>query len=82
MRLARLPGEALLLNKRTIDAVADAAGDAAGRIAGDLADAVTLANSGRATAPDGRTFREIIDREGMDGLKAARAAQYDSPWLR
>jgi enoyl-CoA hydratase/carnithine racemase len=81
-RLAHLPREALLLNKRTIDAVADAAGDAAGRIAGELADAVTLANSGRATAPDGRTFREIIDTEGMDGLKTARDAQYDTPWLR
>ena len=34
---------------------------------------MTLANSGRATAPDGRSFREIIDTEGMDGLKAARA---------
>lgn len=80
-RLARLPRESLLLNKRTIDAVADAAGDAAGRIAGQLSDAVTLADSGRATAPDGRTFREIIETEGMDGLKAARADQYDEPWL-
>ena len=81
-RLARLPREALLLNRRTIDAVADASGDAAGRVAAVAGDAVTLANSGRATAPDGRSFREIIDDEGMDGLKAARAAQYDSPWLR
>lgn len=81
-RLARLPREALLLNKRTLDAVADAAGDAAGRIAGEVADAVTLANSSRATAPDGRAFREIIDSEGLEGLKAARAAQYDAPWLR
>jgi enoyl-CoA hydratase/carnithine racemase len=81
-RLARLPHEALLLNKRALDAVADAAGDAAGRIAGLAADAVTLANSGRACAPDGRPFREIIATEGMDGLKAARAAQYDTPWLR
>ena len=81
-RLARLPREAVLLNKRTVDMVADAAGDAAGRVAALAADAVTLANSGRATAPDGRTFREIIDTEGMDGIKAARAAQYATPWLR
>lgn len=81
-RLARLPREAVVLNKRAIDAVADAAGDGAGRVAGLTADAVTLANSGRATAPDGRTFREIIDAEGMAGLKAARSAQYDSSWLR
>jgi enoyl-CoA hydratase/carnithine racemase len=81
-RLSRLPREALLLNKRTIDAVADASGDASGRIAALAADAVTLANSSRATAPDGRSFREIIDTEGMAGLKAAQARQYDSAWLR
>ncbi len=81
-RLARLPREAVLLNRRSIDAVAEASGDAAGRAAGLAADAVTLANSGRATAPDGRSFREIIDTEGMDGLKAARASQYDLAWLR
>jgi enoyl-CoA hydratase/carnithine racemase len=81
-RLARLPREAVSLNKRAIDAVADAAGDAAGREAALLADSLTLANSGRAAAPDGRTFRDIITAEGMPGLKAARAAQYDTPWLR
>ena len=81
-RLARLPREAVLLNKRTIDAVAEASGDAPGRVAGLAHDAVTLANSGHATAPDGRTFREIVDAEGVDGMKRARAAQYDSPWLR
>lgn len=81
-RLARLPREAVLLNRRAIDAVAEASGDAAGRAAGLAADAVTLANSDRARAPDGRSFREIIDTEGLDGLKAARAAQYDLAWLR
>jgi enoyl-CoA hydratase/carnithine racemase len=81
-RLARLPREAILLNKRAIDAIADASGDAAGRVAGLVADAVTLANSGRARAPDGRTFREIIDSDGMEGVKAARAAQYATPWVR
>lgn len=81
-RLARLPREAVVLNKRAVDAIADASGDAAGRIAALAADSITLANSGRATAPDGRTFREIIDREGTEGIKAARAAQFATPWLR
>ncbi len=81
-RLARLPREAVLLNRRAIDAVADASGQAAGRAAGLSADATTLSNSGRATAPDGRPFRQIIDTDGMKGLKVARDAQYDSPWLR
>jgi enoyl-CoA hydratase/carnithine racemase len=81
-RLTRLPREASLLNKRNVDAVADAAGDAAGRVADAAHAVITLSNSARATAPDGRTFREIIDTEGVDGMKRARAAQYDTPWLR
>jgi enoyl-CoA hydratase/carnithine racemase len=80
-RIARLPREAVALNKRAIDSVVDASGAAAGRAAGAAADAVTLSNSGRATAPDGRTFREIITTEGIAGIKAARAAQFDEPWL-
>ena len=70
-----------MLNKRTIDAVADASGEAAGRAASLDHDAVTLDRSAHATAPDGRTFREIIDTEGVDGMKRARAAQYDTSWL-
>ena len=81
-RLTRLPREASLLNKRNVDAVADAAGDAAGRVVDAAHAVITLSNSGRATAPDGRTFREIIDTEGVEGMKNARAAQYDTPWLR
>jgi enoyl-CoA hydratase/carnithine racemase len=81
-RLARMTREALTLNKRAVDVAADAAGEAAGRLAAIGADAATLANSGRAAAPDGRTFREIIAVEGIPGLKTARAAQYETGWLR
>jgi enoyl-CoA hydratase/carnithine racemase len=81
-RIARMPREAVLLNRRTIDAVADAAGGAAERAAAVEHDAQTLLASDRATAPDGRTFRSIVDAEGIDGLKKARAAQWDEPWLR
>lgn len=81
-RIARMPRESVLLNRRTIDAAADAAGDTAARAAAIDGDTATLLASVRATAPDGRTFRSIIDAEGMDGMKRARAAQYDTPWLR
>jgi enoyl-CoA hydratase/carnithine racemase len=80
-RLARLPREAAALNKHAIDAVADASGDAAGRDAGIAYDSVTLMASIRAQAPDGRTFREIVASEGVDGIKRARAQQYEEPWL-
>jgi len=80
-RLARMPREAVLLNRRAIDAVADAAGEAAGRVAAVAHDALTASMAGSATAPDGRSFRSILDSEGLDGLKAARQAQYVEPWL-
>jgi enoyl-CoA hydratase/carnithine racemase len=80
-RLARMPRTGVLLNRRAVDAAADASGDEAGRAAGLAHDAVTLSMAGRATAPDGRTFRDIIAAEGMAGLKTARSAQYSEPWL-
>jgi enoyl-CoA hydratase/carnithine racemase len=81
-RVARMPREATVLTKRTVDAVADAGGEAAGRAAGEEHDLATLLASRRAAAPDGRTFREIIEAEGIAGLKSARAAQWTDPWLR
>jgi enoyl-CoA hydratase/carnithine racemase len=80
-RIARMPRHGVHLNRRAIDAVGDAAGDAAARTAALAHDTLTLSMAAHATAPDGRTFRSILDAEGMDGLKAARAAQYESPWL-
>jgi enoyl-CoA hydratase/carnithine racemase len=79
-RLARMPAASAQLNKRAIDAVADAI-EGAGVAAGRAHDAVTLNNAASATAPDGRTFREILEREGMAGLKLARQAQWAEPWL-
>ena len=76
-----MPREAVLLNRRAIDATADAAGDAAARPVALAADALTTNRAAHATAPDGRTFRSIIEAEGMGGLKAARHAQYSEPWL-
>jgi enoyl-CoA hydratase/carnithine racemase len=82
IRIGRMPREAAMLNRRTIDAVADAAGEAARRDMARAHDADTLAASDRATLPDGRRFREILDQSGIAGLKAARAGQYTEPWLR
>ncbi|MGD9701289.1 MAG: enoyl-CoA hydratase/isomerase family protein [Acidimicrobiia bacterium] len=81
-RISRMPRESVELNRRAVDAVAAAAGEAAARAVAIVHDAETLAAADRATAPDGRTFRSIIDTEGIAGLKRARAAQYEEPWLR
>lgn len=77
-----MPREGAALNRKVIDAVADASGEAAGRIAAMSHDAVTLSMPADAKAPDGRSFRAILETEGMAGLKTARAAQYTEPWLR
>ncbi len=81
-RIARMPRQAVRLNRLTIDAVASAGGDPARRSAALDGDAVTLAASAGAAAPDGRSFTEIIAAEGIAGLKAARQQQYREPWLR
>ena len=43
----------------------------AARAAALAADALTTNRAAHATAPDGRTFRSIIDAEGMDGLEGS-----------
>jgi enoyl-CoA hydratase/carnithine racemase len=80
-RIARMPRHGVELNRRAIDAVADASGEAAARIAALAHDTITLSMAAHATAPDGRTFRSIIESVGMPGLKSARSAQYTEPWL-
>lgn len=80
-RLARMPREALGLNKAAIEAVLETSGRAAGRIAGRERDAITKTQASNARAPDGRTFEDILRDEGMEGMKAARSLQYSGNWL-
>jgi enoyl-CoA hydratase/carnithine racemase len=80
-RLARMPREALGLNKAAIEAVLESSGRAEGRIAGRARDAVTKTATSAARAPDGRRFEDILRDEGMTGMKAARAEQYSENWL-
>jgi enoyl-CoA hydratase/carnithine racemase len=80
-RLARMPREALGLNKAAIEAVLETAGRAAGRLAGRERDAITKTRASEARAPDGRTFEDILRDEGMAGMKAARGLQYSENWL-
>jgi enoyl-CoA hydratase/carnithine racemase len=80
-RLARMPREALGLNKAAIEAVLETSGRSEGRIAGRKADAITKTMSSNARAPDGRLFEDILRDEGMAGMKAARGMQYGENWL-
>lgn len=80
-RLARMPREALGLNKAAIEAVLENSGRADGRIAGRERDAITKTRASEARAPDGRKFEDILRDEGMSEMKAARDLQYTESWL-
>ncbi len=79
-RIARLPREAVLLNKATVDAMNEALTGTARRI-GRQHDAITKSMARHAKAPDGRNFEDIIRAEGIEGLKRARDQQFSGPWL-
>jgi len=81
-RIARMPRDAVALNKAAVDNVAEAMGRGAGRIAGRASETLTLAMSGRALAPDGRPFDDILRAEGIEGMKRARDSQFVGGWLR
>jgi enoyl-CoA hydratase/carnithine racemase len=81
-RLARMPREAVILNKASIDSMIEAAGRGAGRSVGRLHDALTRSMTHAAAAPDGRKFEEVLARDGMQAFKAARDTQYGQPWLK
>lgn len=81
-RMARLPREALALNKACINQVAEASGRAAGRVAGRAHDSLTKAMSSHAAAPDGRRFVDILRDEGVPGMKQARDTQFQGNWLK
>src|SRR5260370_1886379 len=55
-RLARMPREAVVLNKAAIDSMIDAAARGAGRSVGRLHDALTRSMTHAAAAPDGPAF--------------------------
>jgi enoyl-CoA hydratase/carnithine racemase len=79
-RIARMPADALRLNKAAIDAAAEVGGREAGRHAGRALDLITKVMSHQALAPDGRTFDEIIQTEGVRGMRAAQREQFTGSW--
>lgn len=80
-RIARLPREAVILNKAGIDKMIDVMGRASGRLVGRQQDAMTKDMARRARAPDGRTFDAILKSDGIEGVKRGRDAQFTGSWL-
>ncbi len=80
-RIARMPREAVLLNKACVSSIAEAIGPAAGRYVARAHESITRSMTYAARAPDGRHFETILREEGIAGLKRARDTQYSEPWL-
>lgn len=80
-RIARVPLEGVLLNKRGIDSVAAAMGIGMARTVAPSVETLTRAASSLARAPDGRRFEEILASEGIAGLKRAQKEQFATRWL-
>ena len=80
-RIARMPREAVLLNKACVTSMSEAMGPATGRLVARAHESITRAMTYAAQAPDGRFFETILRDEGLAGLKAARDTQYSEPWL-
>lgn len=80
-RMARMPRDAMRLNKTAIDRACEAGGRSAARLAGRAGDLVTKTMSRLAKAPDGRLFEEILNAEGPQGLKQAQRQQHTDSWL-
>ncbi len=80
MRIARVPADALRLNKAAINAATEVGGREAGRRAGRALDLITKVMSHQALAPDGRTFDHILHTEGVRGMRAAQRQQFTNSW--
>ena len=80
-RIARMPREAVLLNKACVDAMEHCLRGPS-EIAGRAGEVITLSMIQHARASDGRLFAEILREEGMAGLKRARDAQFTTRWLK
>jgi enoyl-CoA hydratase/carnithine racemase len=72
-RIAHTPAKSTQLNKLSINSMIDAGGLQQVMNAGHTHDVLTAAMSKFATAPDGRLVRDILQTEGVAGLRAAFA---------
>jgi enoyl-CoA hydratase/carnithine racemase len=77
-RIALTPSKSAQLNKLAINRVIEASGLEQAMNVGRAHDALTAAMSKFAAAPDGRLFRDILQSEGVAGLRSAVA---QPPWL-
>ena len=80
-RVAALPREGVLLNKRTIDCAMDIMGYLANKTSARASNAVADSMSKLAKTPDGRLLFDILREQGLKAFLHARDAPFKVPWL-
>jgi enoyl-CoA hydratase/carnithine racemase len=80
-RVAHMPSDGVMLNKRMIDMTADILGFAANKSAARGMNALVGDSGTRSRTLDGRLLSEILSTEGFKAFLAARDEPFKTPWL-
>lgn len=79
-RIAAMPPDAVMLNRRVVNSAMDMMGWKQQRLVADALNAVTTSVGKQQRAADGRLFSELM-AAGWSEYKQARDAPYTPPWL-
>jgi enoyl-CoA hydratase/carnithine racemase len=80
-RIAAMPHEAVILNKREVNGTLDMMGFRANKTFALSHNAVVDSMSDGAKAADGRVLRDVLKTDGFKAFKEARDAAFTEPWL-
>jgi enoyl-CoA hydratase/carnithine racemase len=81
-RIAAMPADAVVLNRRLVNAAADAMGWSVIKELSRALDAVTGSVAPLARSADGRSFAELLRAGDWAGFRDARDAAFREPWLQ
>jgi enoyl-CoA hydratase/carnithine racemase len=81
LRVAAMPADAVMLNRRLVNAAANAMGWNIAAEIGRALDAITNSVADDATSADGRNFHQLRLQGDWAAFKEARDAPFRPPWL-
>ena len=81
-RIASMPRHQVFFSKRQTDGTLAMMGKLVNEVFSLPHQAILNSLACLAEAPDGRTMLEILDKEGVAALRAARDRAHEQPWLR
>jgi enoyl-CoA hydratase/carnithine racemase len=80
-RIAAMPPEAVMLNRRLINGALTMMGWAAQKELAQALNTITNAIVGDATSSDGQNFQQVLRERGWTAFKEVRDAAFADPWL-